>query len=207
MLKQINLENKSFGVVNKIETNRLTAGCSTGLLSLSEVELVTYVINGKLTFKNSIGDCFELGRGEVMYSSCGENLEYSIANAGDKEAVFIQYYITPDTSDLTPCSEAHKYKWKRRINQWLEVVSKLEGEAQIRVNQDVKIEVLTLDPGELAGYAVDSDRMAYLIQLEGSSNVSGQALSAGAGLVIDGSDITLEATEHSHFIIIEMAKV
>lgn len=206
MLKKINLENSSFGVVKNIEFKRLDANSIVEGISNSEIEIVTYVIAGKLTYKDSIGNLFNLGRGEVMYSSCGENLEYSIANHEQKELVILQYTITPATTDLTPSSEAHKYKWKLRINQWLEIVSKLYGEAEIRVNQDVKVEVLMLDAKLTEGLAVDSDRMAYLIQLEGNGVVNNIELESGDGLVIEGEDIFLTTTTNSHYIVIEVAK-
>lgn len=206
MLKKINLENNSFGIVENIEFKTLSAGAEIKSALPCDFELVTYVINGKLTFEDNIGNRFNLGRGEVMHSSCFDDLEYTICNLEDKDVFFVQYAIAPDGNDMNPSSQAHKYKWKLRANQWLEVVSKLEGEAQIRISQDVKVDVIMLDSGLVEGYAIDKHRMGYLIQIEGSSQVNDITLNEGDGLVIEGEDITLAAIENSHVIIIEMNK-
>lgn len=206
MLKKINLENNAFGIVEDIQFKTLQTGEVQTNRLLSNIELVTYVINGKLTFEDNIGNQYKLGRGEVMHSSCVENLDYKISNTDNNDVHYIQYAITADNNQLNPSSQAHKYKWKLRTNQWLEVVSKLEGEAQIRVSQDVKVDVIMLDSGLVEGYAIDSDRMGYLIQIEGSSKINDITLAAGDGLIIEGEDITLSAIENSHVIIIEMNK-
>lgn len=204
MLKKVQL-GSSFGVLDNIQYKTIECGEQQLGLSSSEVELVFYIVNGKLSYKDSIGNQFDLGRGEVMHITAGENIEYNLANNGEKEVTYFVYAITPNQADLNPSSEAHKYKWKLRINGWLEVVSKLDGEAQIRVNQDVNIHALQLNEGEYEGFAIDSDRQALLVQIEGSSMVNGKTLKAMDSIQIIGEDISLEAVKSSHYIIIEMA--
>lgn len=206
MLKKINLEDKAFGIVENIQFKTLQTGAEENSQLTSNTELVTYVINGKLIFTDNVGNQFSLGRGEVMHSSCVDNFDFKLSNLEQNDVVYIQYYIRPDGQALTASSQVHKYKWKLRINQWLEIVSKLEGEAQIRISQDVKVDVIMLDAGLVEGYAIDSDRMGYLIQIEGSSQVNDVTLNAKDGLVIEGEDINLAAIENSHVIIIEMNK-
>lgn len=206
MINKINLGDNAFGIVEKIEFKTLQPGAVEKSQLTPNIELVTYVINGKLTFSDNLGNRFIVGRGEVMHSSCVDSLEFELTNLESSEAVFIQYAILADDSELAPYSQAHKYKWKLRINQWLEVVSKLEGEAEIRISQDVKVDVIMLDAGLVEGYAIDSNRMGYLIQIEGSSQINDITLNEGDGLIIEGEDINLAAIENSHVIIIEMNK-
>lgn len=206
MLKKIDNYDDGIGLVSKIHYQAIGSNQSLEGLSSSEVELVTYILAGKLTFKDNIGNEFNLGRGEIMHSSCGTNLEYSIHNYGGKEALYIQLEIKPGHNKTNPSSEAHKYKWKLRLNHWLELVSSELGEAQIRVDQDIKVEVIMLSSGECEGYAVDGDRTALYIQLEGSSNINEKVIAKGQGLEIDGEDIMVSATDDTHGLIIEMAK-
>lgn len=206
MLRKIDKYNDGIGIVTKVHYQTISTNQSLEGLSSSEVELITYVLAGKLTFEDNIGNEFNLGRGEVMHNSCGTNLEYSIHNFGEKEVEYIQLEVKPSHSKTNPSSEAHKYKWKLRLNHWLELVSSDLGEAQIRVDQDIKVEAIMLSGGEAEGYAIDSDRQALYIQLEGSSNINGKTIIERNGLEIEGEDIVVNATLDTHGLIIELEK-
>lgn len=205
MLKQTNLEVNNFGALNAVKEYSLEPGTKI-TKSGTEHSLVVYVTNGKYSYTDNIGNTFNLGRGEVQSINPSNEIDYTITNGGEKELTFITFEISGDGTKTEISSEAQKYKWKLRINQWLEVVSSLEGEADIRVNQDVKIHVLMLDSGLSEGFAVDGNRIAHLIQLEGNSEVNGVKLESGNGLAIDGEDIMLTAINNSHLVIFETKK-
>ncbi len=205
MLKKINLECNDFGVVKAIRNYVIAPGEKLDTKSYANIEVVTYIVNGKMTTKDSNGNSWQLGRGEIHGLSAGNGISNVISNNEDRDLHIIQFEIMPLEQNLTPSVEAHKYKWKLRINHWLELVSNLDGEAQVRINQDVRIESLMLDEGETEGLAIDPDRKAILIQIEGSSEVNGRLLSEMEALEVDGEDIMLTGKEHSHFIVIEIA--
>lgn len=205
MLKKINLECSDFGVVKAIRNYVIAPGEKLDTKSYANIEVVTYIVNGKMTTKDSNGNSWQLGRGEIHGLSAGNGISNVISNDEDRNLHIIQFEIMPLEQNLTPSAEAHKYKWKLRINHWLELVSNLDGEAQVRINQDVRIEALMLDEGETEGLAIDPDRKAILIQIEGSSEVNGRPLSEMEALEVDGEDIMLTGKEHSHFIVIEIA--
>lgn len=205
MVKKANLEISNFGVLKTVKSYNLGSGQQLERSGTNAADII-YVTNGQYTYVDNTGNNFNLGRGEVQSISASNEIEYTISNNGEKDLTFIQFEIETDGSKVEISSEAHKYKWKLRINQWLEVVSHLDGEANIRINQDVKIDVLMLDRDLTEGFAIDSHRMAHLIQLEGSSEVNGKLLVADNGLTIEGEDIVLTAIENSHFIIIEINK-
>lgn len=203
MLKKVNLEINDFGVLKTVKSYTLTTGESIERTG-TEAANIFYVTNGKYTYSDNLGNNFNLGRGEVQVVSNSDEIGYTITNNDDKDLTFIQLEVTTDGTQAEISSEAHKYKWKLRNNQWLEVVSHLDGMAEVRINQDVKIHVLMLDRGLSEGFAVDNDRMAHLIQLEGDSEVNGELLTAEAGLAVIGEDIVLTANTNSHYIIIEI---
>lgn len=161
-------------------------------------ELVTYITAGSLSYARESGKLCTLGRGAVVMSS---DSNYQLDSSDDFEA--IQFLVNATETDSR--YQDHKYKWKLRINMWLEIVSSHIGEANIRLESDVSIHVIMLDQTLSEGFAVDADRQAYLIQLEGTSDVSGVKLNAGEGLEINGTDIIVSALTNSHCIIIEFA--
>ncbi len=206
MLTKLDIKDFNYGVVPSVSFKTLGSGESLAGCSSKSNEIVIYIVNGKLDFKDSIGDVYSLGRGEVLKVTSGSNIEYSISNNQDSALKFIEYTIAPDHDNLDPSTEAHKYKWKLRINQWLEVVSHIYGEAQVRVNQDVRVDVIMLDNNLTEGFAVDSDKVAHLIQLEGTSEINGKNLKAMDSLLIDGEDIMITATDNSHIIALTQNK-
>ncbi len=205
MLNKVNLEVNNFGIINHLNNYQLMPGESIKRSGTQAADII-YVTNGKYHYLDNLGNEFNLGRGEVQAINGSTEIEYTISNVGDKPLTFIQIEVTTDGSKTAISSEAHKYKWKLRINQWFEVVSNIYGEAQVRINQDLKIHVLMLNNAEVEGFAVDSNRQAYLIQLEGDSDINGHNLVAGEGLQIIGEDIMITANESSHFLVVEMAK-
>lgn len=206
MLTKVDIDSFNYGVVPNIQIKTLSSGQQLKGCSSTTNEIVMYIVNGKLDFKDSIGDSYSLGRGEVLKVTSGTNIEYNITNNQDSDLKFIEYTIEPDIDNLDPSTEAHKYKWKLRINQWLEIVSNIYGEAQVRVNQDIRIDVIMLDNNLTEGYAVDKDKVAHLIQIEGSSSVNGKNLNTMESLLVDSEDIMITATENSHMIVLTQDK-
>ncbi len=204
MLKKGNLETTNFGVMSKVEKCTLPTNQSI-VQNHAQTTKIIYVVNGKYSYTDSLGNEFELGRGETQVIEAKVDFEYTIANKGDKQLSYIKFEIETDQIEEVNI-EASKYKWKLRMNQWLEIVSDKDGEAKITTNADVNVHTLMLDSGLTEGFAVDGDRMAYLIQIEGSSQINGNQLDAGDSLEIIAEDITLTAIENSHLIIIEMSK-
>jgi len=93
-----------------------------------------------------------------------------------------------------------------RKNKWLNIVSSKEGNAPIKVNQDVNIFVLELDKDKEIEFKVEEGRQAYLVQIEGTSDINKIILNMRDGLEIIEEDIKIKAIETSHILIIEMKK-
>ncbi|MBU3159572.1 hypothetical protein KPL37_07370 [Clostridium frigoris] len=86
------------------------------------------------------------------------------------------------------------------------MVSSNLGEAVIKVNQDVNIFTLELDESSVIDYPVKAGRQAYLVQIEGKSNINGIILNERDAMEIVEEDIKIKAEVLSHFIIVEMKK-
>lgn len=204
MIKKIKGLTDGFGAIQK--ANKYTIGVQESKLELEfqNVEVITYITNGKVDITDSIGNKWTLGRGEVFVATCGNEYKLALENRGDKEVKFIQVLIGSSIEVSDSVATSHKYKWKHRLNKWQEVVSSELGEAETRVNQDVNAHVMMLDSEECEGFAIDPDRLGYLIQIEGSSIVNGKRVDCNNSMEISGEDIVIEAIENSHNLIIEM---
>ena len=201
-----NPTNINFGKLRVINDDLIQAKTGFSMHPHNDMEIVTYVIDGKLTHKDSMGNASELSRGEVQYMSAGTGVYHSEYNLGDENLRLLQIWIFPDKDDYKPNYGDNKFNWSDRENKWLHMVSSNEGNAPIKIHQDVNIYSIYLDKNNEESLDVDKDRQAYLVQIEGSSIINGVELNEKDALEIVEENIKITAKESSHFLVLEMKK-
>ena len=170
------------------------------------MEIITYVIEGELTHKDSMGNVGVLKRGQMQYMSAGTGITHSEYNNTDVPLRLLQIWIMPDKRGHQPTYGEYHFDWEARHNQWLHMVSDIHEDAPITINQDVNIYTILLDEGNIADINVAFGRQAYLMQIEGFSTVNEIALKEKDALEIIEDNIHIEATHTSHFVVIDMPK-
>ena len=100
----------------------------------------------------------------------------------------------------------YRFNWADRKNKWLHMISSKDGDAQIKINQDINIYSLELDKGKEIDFQITKGRQAYLVQIEGSSIINNIELNDRDGMEITEEDILIKAKESSHILILEMKK-
>jgi len=170
------------------------------------MEIISYVIDGKITHKDSMGNVGELSRGEVQYMSAGTGVYHSEYNLGDEDLRLLQIWIYPDKKDYKPNYGENKFNWSDRENKWLHMVSSTEGSALVKIHQDVNIYAIYLDKNNEESLNIEKDRQAYLVQIEGISIINGIELNEKDALEIVEENIKIKAKENSHFLVLEMKK-
>lgn len=201
-----NPSNINFGKLRVINDDLIQAKRGFSMHPHNDMEIVTYVIDGKLTHKDSMGNASELSRGEVQYMSAGTGVYHSEYNLGDENLRLLQIWIFPDKDDYKPNYGDNKFNWSDRENKWLHMVSNNEGDAPIKIHQDVNIYSIFLDKNNEESLDVDKNRQAYLVQIEGSSIINGIELNEKDALEIVEENIKIKAKENSHFLVLEMKK-
>jgi redox-sensitive bicupin YhaK (pirin superfamily) len=199
-----NPDNMGFGVLRVINDDLIAPNNGFDMHPHKDMEIISYAIDGELTHGDSMGNKQTITRGEVQYMSAGTGVYHSEHNRGDKVARLLQIWIHPDRKGHTPNYGDFRFKWEDRENKWLHIVSPINGDAIVKINQDANINVLALDKGKEIGFAVGTGRQAYLVQIEGSSSVNGVELKMRDALEITEEDIIIKATETSHFLVIDM---
>ena len=199
-----NPDNMNFGVLRVLNDDLVEPHRGFDTHPHRDMEIVSYVINGNLTHGDSMGNKRTLSRGHVQYMSAGTGVYHSEHNLGVDTLRLIQIWIYPDKKGYAPNYGDYLFESQDRINKWLHVVSGKEGEAPIKVNQDVNIYVLELDKGKEIDLQVKEGRQAYLVQIEGSSSINSVDLHTRDAAEIVEEDIHVKAIERSHFIVIEM---
>lgn len=171
----------------------------------NDMEIISYVVDGELTHKDSLGNGRTLTKGQVQYMSAGKGILHSEFNRTDKPLRFLQIWILPDATGYEPNYGDYDFKWEDRENTWLQIASGQNGSAPVKINQDMNVSVISLDAGKEAAYEIARGRQAYLIQIEGMGSVNGNELQERDAAEITGeSQIVLTASRDSHYILFDM---
>lgn len=201
-----NLDNMNFGSLRVLNDDFIHPHTGFQTHPHNDMEIVTYIVNGTLTHKDSIGNERKLTRGEVQYMSAGTGLYHSEINNSDDPLRLLQIWILPDKKNHTPNYGEYKFPLKDREGKWLHMVSSKTGDAAIKINQDVNIYSLINEEKSSIDFKVSKGRQAYLVQIEGTSTINGITLIEKDALEIVEEDISILSKSKSHFIILEMRK-
>lgn len=198
--------NINFGVLRVINDDYIMPQTGFDTHPHKDMEIVTYIINGSLTHGDSMGNKKTLGRGDVQYMSAGTGIYHSEHNLGEDVLRLLQIWIYPDKKDYEPNYGDYKFNWDDRKDKWLHMVSSKEGNAPIKINQDINLYALELNENDKIDFPVKEDRQAYLVQVEGSSIINDIELNERDAMEIIEEKISIKAKSLGSFIVIEMKK-
>lgn len=173
-----------------------------------DMEIISYVVAGEISHKDSMGNIETLKRGEVQYLSAGDGIFHSEHNWHKSQDLrLLQIWILPPGEGLDKLYGSYRFQAEERKNTLLNIVSSQEGDAKIKIYQDVNFYVSELDAAKGIDFTIDKDRQIYFVQIEGVSRVNGIALDDGDAMeIVDESRLQIEAITNSHFLFIEMPK-
>jgi redox-sensitive bicupin YhaK (pirin superfamily) len=201
-----NPNNIQFGALRVINDDLIEPETGFGRHPHRDMEIISYVVNGEITHGDSMGNNNTITRGQVQYMSAGTGVFHSEYNLGNEILRLLQIWILPVKNGLQPNYGDYRFNWDDRKNNWLHMVSGLNGNAPIKINQDANIYSLELEQGKDINFPVKEGRQAYLVQVEGASVINDIELFDRDGMEIVEEDILINAAKTSHIIIIEMKK-
>ncbi|ADL52926.1 pirin family protein [Clostridium cellulovorans] len=201
-----NPANTNFGVLRVINDDLIEPNTGFDTHPHRDMEIISYVVDGELTHGDSMGNKNTISRGQVQYMSAGTGVYHSEHNLAKDTARLLQIWILPDKKGYKPNYGDHRFQWSDRENKWLHMVSSKDGNAAIKINQDMNIYSLELEKGKDIGFTVESGRQAYLVQIEGTSAINNIELEERDAMEIVEEDISINVKETSHILILEMKK-
>ena len=201
-----NNDNINFGVLRVLNDDIIHAQSGFDMHPHHDMEIVSYVVDGGITHKDSIGNEETLKRGEVQYMSAGSGIVHAEHNKSTSKALrLLQIWIVPPKKNLETLYGSFFYKKEQRKNKLLNIVSSQKGSACVKIYQDVNIFVSELESKKVLDFKIKENRQIYFVQIEGSSNINGLILDNGDAMEITQETIlNIEALENSHFLFIEM---
>ena len=204
-----NPNNINFGVLRVLNDDIVHPQSGFDMHPHSNMEIISYIVNGEITHKDSMGNSETLKRGEVQYLSAGDGIYHSEHNLHKSNDLrLLQIWIIPPKQGLPRLYGSRKFEKNERKNRLLNIVSSQNGNADIKIYQDINIYVSELEIDKSLEFEIKENRQVYFVQIEGSSNINEIILNSGDAMeIVNIEKIEIKALENSHFLFIEMAKV
>jgi len=150
-----------------------------------DMEIVTYVLEGALEHRDSLGNGSVIRPGDVQRMSAGTGIQHSEFNASREELVhFLQIWIVPDTAGLEPSYEQRHFAEAELRDRLRLVASRDAREGSVAIHQDVSLSVGRLAPGTKLRQPLAPDRHAWVQVARGALRLGDAVLSAGDGAAV-----------------------
>jgi redox-sensitive bicupin YhaK (pirin superfamily) len=172
----------------------------------SEMEIVTYVLEGELEHKDSTGASDSIRPGEVQRMSAGTGIRHSEYNPSAEQPVhLLQVWIIPAVSNLPPSYEQLRFTKEQRTGKLLAVASGQDMPDTVKVHQDTTFYVSALRPEDEVTHELGAKRRAYLFVINGKVSVNGHTLASGdQARITDEQTLKLKAEEASEMMLIDL---
>jgi len=197
-------EHMGFGPLRVINEDRIQPGTGFGTHGHRDMEIVTYVLEGAIAHKDSIGTGSTIVPGDVQRMSAGTGVRHSEYNAASKETHFLQIWIQPDMTGIQPSYEQKHFSADEKRGRLRLIASPDGRDGSVRLHQDAFIYAGLFDGAELAELALAPGRKGYLHVARGAISANGQALGAGDALKTDGGNIVLNAGRAAEVLVFDL---
>src|SRR6202142_4162406 len=173
-------EHMGFRSLRVINEDRVAPGMGFGAHAHRDMEILSYVLEGKLAHRDSMGHEEQLSPNEIQRMSAGSGIIHSEFNGSDTEPVhFLQIWIEPKSNGGAPVYEQLQLDpaAKRERLMLIAGPDRVDGAAQI--NQDVKVFVTEVSPGKAVSYELRKDRHAWVHVVRGNANINSVSVKSG----------------------------
>jgi len=174
-----------FRALRVINEDRVEPRRGFGAHSHRDMEIVSYVLEGSLEHRDSLGTGSVIRPGDVQRMSAGTGVSHSERNPSATEPVhFLQIWILPEREGLAPSYEQKHFASEERRGRLRLVASRDGGGGSIGIHQDVALYATLLGAGESVTHALRPGRFAWVQVARGRCELNGLALEAGDGAAL-----------------------
>ncbi len=177
-----NPQEMGFGALRVINEDRVAPGQGFGKHPHRDMEIISYVIDGALEHRDSMGTGSVIRPGDVQAMSAGTGVAHSEFNASHETPVhFLQIWIEPAVRGVAPSYQQKSYSADDKRGRLRLVASPDGAEDSVRIHQDARVYAALLDGDEQATLPLAVTRRAYVQVVRGDIEVNGQRLAQGDG--------------------------
>jgi redox-sensitive bicupin YhaK (pirin superfamily) len=196
-----------FRTLRVINEDRVEPGRGFGTHGHRDMEIVTYVLEGALRHRDSMGNGSIIRPGDVQRMTAGTGVTHSEENPSAVEPVhFLQIWFLPERDGLHPGYEQRTFTDDEKRGMLRLVASRDGRDGSVTVHQDVDLSAALLEPGEEITHPLQHGRHAWVQIVRGAIALDGQALAAGDGAAVsDAPTLAFRATAPSEVLVFDLA--
>ena len=199
--------NMGFGSLRVINEDRVVPGQGFGKHPHRDMEIISYVLDGELEHKDSMGTGSVIRPGDVQRMSAGTGVFHSEYNPSQKNGVhFLQIWIEPDELGIKPSYEQKFFAPEEKRGKLRLLASPDGRDGSVTVHQDAQLYASLVDGDETVTHPLAQRRKAYVHVARGAATINGQPLGSGDALKVDGeSKVVIENGDHAEVLLFDLA--
>jgi len=194
-----------FGPLRVINEDRVQPGSGFGTHGHRDMEIISYVLEGALGHKDSMGNGSTIVPGDVQRMSAGTGVRHSEYNHDSAGVThFLQIWIEPDVSGTPPSYEQKHFKPEDKRGRLRLIASRDGRDGSVTIHQDALVFAGLFEGTESAKHELKKNRKGYVHVARGEITVNGHALEAGDALKTDGGAIALRDGKNAEVLVFDL---
>jgi redox-sensitive bicupin YhaK (pirin superfamily) len=200
-------ERMGFRALRVINEDRVIPGAGFPPHGHRDMEIVTYVLEGALAHKDTLGNASAIRPGEVQRMSAGTGIRHSEYNAEKEKPVhFLQIWLLPERDGIAPGYEQREFAAAEKRGRWRLVASRDGRDGSLTIHQDADLYASILSDGDTLSFELRPGRRAWLQVARGQVTLADAVMKEGDGAAISGeSRIALTAEAESELLLFDLA--
>ena len=200
-------EHMGFSNLRVINDDTVSPGGGFATHGHSDMEIISYVLEGALAHEDSMGNGSVIRPGDVQRMSAGTGVRHSEFNASNDEPVhFLQIWVMPERSGLEPSYEQKSFSTEERQGR-LRLVGARDGrDGAVTIHQDIDLYATNLDEGERISHELVAGRKAWIHIARGGVQINDSRLDSGDAVAVEGpATIALTGVADAEVLLFDMA--
>ncbi|MFZ5556127.1 MAG: pirin family protein [Pseudomonadota bacterium] len=196
-----------FGALRVINEDRVQPGMGFGTHGHRDMEIISYVLDGSLAHKDSMGNGSVIRPGDVQRMSAGTGVTHSEFNASDRDLVhFLQIWILPERQGIPPGYEQKFFDPAQKRGRLRLIASRDGRDGSVTIHQDADLYAALVDGDERVVHGLAAGRRAYVHVARGRVRVNGETLAAGDAVKLtDAEQIVLDQGRGAEVLVFDLA--
>ena len=196
-----------FGNLRVINEDRIAPGMGFGTHGHRDMEIISYVLEGNLAHKDTLGNVKGIPPGDVQRMSAGKGVQHSEFNhAQDQTTHFLQIWIQPDVTGIPASYEQKSFADSDKRGKLRLVASPDGAEGSVTIHADARLYAGLFDSGESVTLALPAGRKTYVHLVRGALEANGQLLTAGDAAKLEGeTSLTLASGRDAEVLVFDLA--
>ena len=194
---------RSLRVINE---DRVAAGQGFPTHSHRDMEIITYILEGALEHRDSMGNGSVIRPGDVQRMTAGTGVSHSEFNPSKSEPVhLLQIWILPNAQDLTPGYEEKNFPETERAGKLRLIASNDASDGSVELRQDARVYTSILEAGQSVEHALADNRYAWLQIARGTVKLNELEMKQGDGAAVSRETLNIIADDRAELLLFDLA--